>query len=270
MLGGGSRALKSACFEPEADTHEVLNALLLGCERRRALPPSGRAADGAACLYVDIGCNLGYFAAQAASLGAAVDCYEPTPFFVDAARRTFRLNAFATRDLGGSGRSDSPPSGDHQALARGAAYNISQLAVVTTAELRRRTLELMGDDQGSPRAPYATTTAAEKPHPTMHSRGTYAPCGIGDRDANNYGTTDPSSGRFRKGWEARLHPIRSVLFGRHITLLKIDIDSHDGGTRPSPLRVDPRVRACFASACQAFRSEHVPSPASPHVHVHAL
>ena len=52
------------CFEPEADTHEVINALLARCDAR--------------CLYVDVGCNVGYFAAHAAALGARVDCYEPT------------------------------------------------------------------------------------------------------------------------------------------------------------------------------------------------
>ena len=65
---GGSKG----CFEPERETAEVVTALLLGSA------PSA--------LYVDVGCNVGAFAAQAAALGAAVDCYEPTPFHVTSIR----------------------------------------------------------------------------------------------------------------------------------------------------------------------------------------
>lgn len=65
------------CFEPEPDTQQVLNSFLTNCP---------------GCLYVDIGCNVGYFAAHAAQLGAVVDCYEPTPSFTEAAKFTRELN----------------------------------------------------------------------------------------------------------------------------------------------------------------------------------
>lgn len=65
------------CFEPERDTQEVLNSFLTNCP---------------GCLYVDIGCNIGYFAAHAAQLGATVDCYEPTPSYVETMKLTRELN----------------------------------------------------------------------------------------------------------------------------------------------------------------------------------
>jgi hypothetical protein len=52
----GSR--RHLCFEPEEDTEEVLSSFLLDCP---------------GCLYLDIGCNIGYFASQAAALGASVE-----------------------------------------------------------------------------------------------------------------------------------------------------------------------------------------------------
>lgn len=79
--------LHANCFEPEADTAEVLNSFLLGCHSR-------------ACSYVDIGCNLGIFAAQAAALGvSSVACYEPTPLYAQAIERTRKLNGFAEAQL---------------------------------------------------------------------------------------------------------------------------------------------------------------------------
>ena len=75
--GAGGR-----CSEPEQETAEILNALLANI---------GTAAPDTPPLYVDIGCNLGLFAAQAAALGASVECYEPTPFLVGAIRRTLHL-----------------------------------------------------------------------------------------------------------------------------------------------------------------------------------
>ena len=77
--------ISSDCSEPERETQEVLSSLLLGCDK---------GAVEARCLYVDVGCNIGYFASQAAALGADVACYEPTPFFCDAARHTIALNGF--------------------------------------------------------------------------------------------------------------------------------------------------------------------------------
>jgi len=50
---------RAGCSEPEAESAEVLTSLLLGCERSAHEPNST-----SPCLYIDIGCNLGYFAAQ--------------------------------------------------------------------------------------------------------------------------------------------------------------------------------------------------------------
>ena len=70
------------CFEPEQDTAEVLNSFLAGCNAR-------------GCSYVDIGCNVDYFALQAAALGSQVACYEPTPMYVEAIQRSRELNRFS-------------------------------------------------------------------------------------------------------------------------------------------------------------------------------
>ena len=77
----GPSALASGCFEPELDTAEVLSSLLYGCH-----------APNSTCLYVDVGCNIGAFALQAAALGARVECFEPAPFYVEAIRVSARLN----------------------------------------------------------------------------------------------------------------------------------------------------------------------------------
>jgi hypothetical protein len=98
-LGSGGAALSADCYEPEVETAEVLSSLLLGCqtveEREVAATPALRAGEPSArdvapasteCTYVDVGCNVGAFALQAAALGAQVRCFEPTSFFVDAVR----------------------------------------------------------------------------------------------------------------------------------------------------------------------------------------
>lgn len=91
-LGSGEEALATNCFEPEVETAEVLTSLLLDCGRGAAQLPHTR------CTYIDIGCNVGAFAAQAASLGASVQCVEPARFYVDSIRSTARLNpAFRDR-----------------------------------------------------------------------------------------------------------------------------------------------------------------------------
>lgn len=82
----GPSGILNGCFEPEVETAEVLNAFLLGC-----------GSSGERCVYVDIGCNVGAFAGQAAALGATVDCVEPSPFFVSAIERSRSLNGFAER-----------------------------------------------------------------------------------------------------------------------------------------------------------------------------
>ena len=155
-----SRPLE-VCFEPEQETAEVVNALLAGGCR-----------DDAACLYVDIGCNVGLFATQAAALGASVECIEPAPFYVQAARATAALNRFAR-------------------------LNVTHAAVLPNGADELHT--------GRSRAPPLRFTK------------TYFPCGIGSED-----------GAHLHEWTARPLSIRQLLRGRHVTLLKIDIDSIEG------------------------------------------
>ena len=122
------------CFDPEGETEEVLSSLLLRCGQRP-------------CVYVDIGCNLGYFAAHAAALGAWVDCYEPTPFYVEAIRRTIALNRFQNR------------------------FNVTQAAVVVNVPAPA--------GQGAGRA------AGKGALFERHSRNfLHMPCGIGREDAD--------------------------------------------------------------------------------------
>eukprot|EP00966_Prymnesium_polylepis_P308033 7118602-Prymnesium_polylepis.1 len=71
----------TSCEEPETETAEVISSLLDGCT------PS-------TCNYIDVGCNLGYFAGLAAAHGASVDCYEPTPLWVQSASRMAALNGW--------------------------------------------------------------------------------------------------------------------------------------------------------------------------------
>ena len=79
--------LEADCFEPEHETAEVLNSLLLGCH---AQP----------CTYVDIGCNIGAFAAQAAALGVAnIVCCKPTPSYSKAVETTRELNRYDARNF---------------------------------------------------------------------------------------------------------------------------------------------------------------------------
>lgn len=130
VLGGGAAGFAAQCSEPEADTQEVLSSLLLGC------------ASSNSCLYVDVGCNMGYFAAQAAALGAAVDCFEPTPFFVEAARATWTRNGFSR------------------------ASNITRAAVVAPSAFQQARREAIGSS----------------PQPTIHLRSAYLPCSVGERD----------------------------------------------------------------------------------------
>ena len=84
-LASSRAAIEAGCYEPERDTAEVITALFQGCE---------------GCLYVDVGCNIGAFATQAVSLGASVDCYEPTPFYIDAIRESLTRASSVGRLLG--------------------------------------------------------------------------------------------------------------------------------------------------------------------------
>ena len=54
------------CNEPETETAEVLSSMLLGCDARP-------------CTYLDVGCNLGFFAGLAEAHGATAECFEPYP-----------------------------------------------------------------------------------------------------------------------------------------------------------------------------------------------
>ena len=78
-LNDSHEAVRTDCFEPEPETYEALASLLLGCDE---------AGGGQNCSYIDIGCNMGLFAAYAARLGASVQCFEPQPIWQDALRRT--------------------------------------------------------------------------------------------------------------------------------------------------------------------------------------
>ena len=166
----GRLAVEWDCAEPERETQEVLTSFLLGC--------SGR-AEG--CRYVDVGCNLGYFAAAAAALGAAVDCYEPAPFFIDAIRETVAINRFEGR------------------------LNAVHAAVMANA-------------------------VESTPTRTAVFGETYTPCGIGVRERQqllrqHYVLVKNNQ---KIGYEAPAVSIRSILHGRNVTLLKIDIDTWDG------------------------------------------
>jgi FkbM family methyltransferase len=139
------------CFEPEHQTQEVLNSFLLDCP---------------GCLYVDIGCNTGYFAAHAAALGAIVECFEPTPNYCEAIVHTAELNSLSDRIF---------------------VHNVG----ISADEYRRD----------------ASFDSA------------YAPCGF---------SFWPSPGSQIIPWKVPLIPIREIVHGRNVTLLKIDIDSHEG------------------------------------------
>jgi hypothetical protein len=77
---GNKATVRARCFEPEPQTQEVLSSFLTNCPE---------------CLYIDVGCNIGYFAAQAAMLGAKVECYEPTPLYTAAHEVTRSINGIS-------------------------------------------------------------------------------------------------------------------------------------------------------------------------------
>jgi FkbM family methyltransferase len=139
--------------KPEIETAEVLNAFLLNCKN---------------CRFVDIGCNMGLFALQAAALGANVQCYEPMPFYVEA----IRLAAA------------------HARLASGQRFDVHHRAVVPKPAPNRSFLSLTD---------------------------TYRPCGVAVKDQRHMG---------RNLVEAVA--IGSIVDGRTIALLKVDIDSIEG------------------------------------------
>ena len=156
----GPASVATNCAEPEVDTAEVLGSLLVGCARH-----------GASCVYVDVGCNIGAFALQAAALGAHVECLEPAPFFARAIRASIGLN-----------------SGFDQLT------NVSHAAVVRSHPPSRQL--------------------------TLHD--TFKPCGVGGA------AEQKELHRGHGAWTAPTRTLSSILRGRHVHLLKIDIDSREG------------------------------------------
>lgn len=158
-IAGGHYSVEAECHEPEPETSEVINSFLTHCGRKR-------------CLYIDIGCNIGYFAAQAFALGSNVECYEPTPMYTDAIRKTRRLNNGTT-----------------------AAFKVINKAVVVNS-----------------------TTNGE----VLTFNHAYRACDIGKEAQELSRTRSPG------GWASPVISLHSVLRGKHITLLKIDIDYNEG------------------------------------------
>lgn len=167
------------CFEPERDTAEVLNSLLLGCHARP-------------CIYVDIGCNLGAFAAQAAALGARdVLCYELAPHYVEAIETTRELNHFGQDGQGFVVRRAAVVPGVAQGSREfGGAYN--PCLIVPPREHRWRSPEISIHSilRQATRTPRRSSISGASPH------------------------------------MVRTPPSPSPLIP--VTLLKIDIDSNEG------------------------------------------
>lgn len=172
QLGATKAAVDSGCFEPEADTAEVLSAFLLKRGGTHAPRPH----------YVDIGCNVGAFAAQAAALGATVDCYEPTPYFVDAIRSTAERSSAPLR------------------------WNVTWAAVVADANAVTCGRNVNCSSQPA----------------TMRFAYVYWPCNVGRAADSGY------KRRHGRAWWTPIISVRDILFGRHIDLLKVDIDSSEG------------------------------------------
>lgn len=164
------------CSEPEDDTAEVLSSLLEGCDTRN-------------CLYVDVGCNIGYFAMHAAALGAHVDCAEPTPFYVDAINTSIALNHF--------------PEGQ---------VKLRQVAI--TAAPAKPAVPRDGIPY-SWRMVMQASSASDPSELTFSSA--YAPCDIGLAEQ-----------RRLRNWKVPTIPLEQLLRGRRVDLLKIDVDSIEG------------------------------------------
>lgn len=189
------------CTEPERETAEVLSSLLVNCDR--------------GCLFVDVGCNLGYFAAQAAALGASVDCYEPTPYFAAATRTTRRLNGWDASSL--------------------LEFNVTEAAIVSEHEVS------------------ASPTRTSRHLTRTFARPSYLPCGVGTRDAD-----------LRQPWSVPAVPIRQLVAGRHVTLLKVDIDSNDGALLHDVVRLISRGAASCASILIEYGDDAMPWAACEH------
>lgn len=152
-------AQHTACPEPETETAEVLTSLLLGC-------------DGS-CLYVDVGCNLGYFAGLATKLGAESICVDAYPLWSESARRTARKN--------------------------GPGF--------------KRRMHV-----------YHNAVIAEDDGPkSLDFLWAYHACGI----AGESKPTQLANGEYLQ-WSTPTIPIRNLLEGKNVKLLKLDIDSIEG------------------------------------------
>lgn len=150
---------RHGCFEPDDEVAEVVTSFLAGC--------------GAECLYVDIGCNMGWFAVQAATMGARVECYEPTPFFITGSMHSARINGVQDR---------------FRAVQAAVVRNDAEAGVV-----RNFTSAYFGCYVGA---------AAMAAYRAQHGG--------------------------RKAWQTRTLRLRSILAGKHVTLLKMDIDYNEG------------------------------------------
>lgn len=77
-----TQSVMVGCFEPERESQEEVNSFLVDCP---------------GCLYVDVGCNVGYLTVQSATLGANVECYEPNPHYASAIKKSVELNGVQDR-----------------------------------------------------------------------------------------------------------------------------------------------------------------------------
>ena len=84
-------ATRADCFEPEQVTMEVYVSLLhdrCGEAATAGSVPSPPLPSSSSCSVVDVGCNMGLFAAFAVSLGAQVQCFEPSGTFAGSLSET--------------------------------------------------------------------------------------------------------------------------------------------------------------------------------------
>ena len=173
------------CMEPERDTQEVITSFLSHCRER----PEG-------CLYVDLGCNLGYFAAQALSLGAHADCVEPQPFFTSAIHATALLN---------DGWRDRLRAYNAFVGAKGQGWHMNDSRWdIRTAEIADGRQPSAVDDK------------------MIGGDDAFRPCNVGVQDA----AALPRGPRGR--YHAPQLAFTSLLLNRSIDLLKLDIDSFEG------------------------------------------
>ena len=131
-LNVSSEAIRTSCFEPEVETFEVISSLLLHCGQR-----GSRGREGA-CAYVDIGCNMGFFAAHAARLGARVRCYEPQDWLTGALRAT--ASTFADFEVHQAAVVPSVPSSpseeSHLELRRNEGYRPCDIGTIGVGTVR--------------------------------------------------------------------------------------------------------------------------------------